>query len=87
MYRLEDPQFLILLLLITVLAYVYIRRRRLRSGAIRYSDVESLKQADVRRTGRVRHVLFALRVFALAAFIIAFSRPQSGVTSETVSAE
>ena len=87
MYRLEDPQLLILLLLIPALAYVYVRRRRLRSGAIRYSDVESLKRADVRRTGRVRHVLFALRVFALAAFIVAFARPQSGVTSETVSTE
>ena len=60
---------------------------RRRSGAIRYSDVESLKQADVRRTGRNRHVLFALRVFALAALIVAFSRPQTGVTNETGSAE
>ncbi len=87
MYRWEDPQFLSLLLLIPVLLYLYVRRRRPRFGAIRYSDVESLKRADVRRTGRHRHVLFALRVFALAAFIVAFSRPQSGVTSETVTAE
>ena len=85
MYRFGDPQFLILILAIPALVYVYVRRRR--SGAIRYSDVESLKQADVRRTGRNRHVLFALRVFALAALIVAFSRPQTGVTNETVSAE
>ncbi|MCH7890064.1 MAG: VWA domain-containing protein [Gemmatimonadetes bacterium] len=85
MYRLEDPQFLFLFLAIPALVYVYARRRR--SGAIRYSDVESLKQADVRRTGRNRHVLFALRVLALAALIVAFSRPQTGVTSETVSTE
>jgi len=87
MYRFGDPQFLSLFLAIPALLYVYVRRRRLRSGAIRYSDVESLKQADVRHTGRNRHVLFALRLFALAALIIAFSRPQTGVTSETVSAE
>ena len=87
MYRFEDPQILILILAIPALLYVYISRRRHRSGAIRYSDVESLKQADVRRTGRNRHVLFVLRVFALAALIVAFSRPQTGVTSETVSAE
>ncbi len=85
MYRLEDPQFLFLFLAIPALAYVYARRRR--SGAIRYSDVASLRQADVRRTGRRRHVLFGLRVLALAALIVAVSRPQTGVTSETLSAE
>ena len=87
MYRFEDPQFLILILAIPALVYVYVRMRRLRSGAIRYSDVASLRESDVRRTGRNRHVLFALRVLALAAFIVAFSRPQTGVTGETVNAE
>ena len=85
MYRFEDPQFLFLILAIPALVYVYARRRR--SGAIRYSDVESLRRSDVRRTGRRRHVLFALRVLALAALVVAFSRPQTGVTSETLSAE
>ena len=85
MYRLEYPHFLALILAIPALVYVYARRRR--SGAIRYSDVESLRESDVWRTGRRRHALFALRVLALAALIVAFSRPQTGVTSETVSAE
>ena len=49
--------------------------------------MESLRQSDVRRTGRRRHALFALRVLALATLIVAFSRPQTGVTSETLSAE
>ncbi len=87
MYRLEDPQILILLLAIPALMYMYVRRRRQRSAAIRYSDVESLKRADVRHTGRNRHVLFALRIVALAALVVAFSRPQSGVTSETMNTE
>ena len=60
MYRLEDPLFLILLPAIPVLTYVQVRWRRLRSGTIRYSDVESLKRADVRHTGRRRHGLIAL---------------------------
>ena len=87
MYRLEDPQILILLLAIPAFVYVYVRRRRQRSAAIRYSDVESLKRADVRHTGRNRHVLFALRIVALVALVVAFSRPQSGVTSETMNTE
>ena len=85
MYRFEDPQFLFLILAIPALVYVYARRRR--SGAIRYSDVESIRESDVRRTGRRRHALFPLRLLAIAALIVAFSRPQTGVTSETLSAE
>jgi len=87
MYRFANPEFLSLIVVIFTLVSLYVRGRRLRSGAIRYSDVESLKQADVRRTGRNRYVLFALRVLALAAFVVAFSRPQTGITSETVTAE
>ena len=86
-YRFEDPQFLILILMIPALVFVYVRRRRSRAAAVRYSDVASLKQADVGRTGRIRHLLFVLRVVALTALIVAFSRPQTGVTSETVNAE
>jgi Ca-activated chloride channel family protein len=85
MYRFEDPQFLFLILAIPALVYVYARRRR--SGAIRYSDVESIRESDVRRTGRRRHALFPLRLLAIAALIVAFSRPQTGVTSETLNAE
>ncbi len=87
MYRFEDPLFLTLILAIPALVYVHTRWRRLRSGTIRYSDVESLKQADVRHTGRRRHGLIALRIISLTALVLAFSRPQTGVTSETVTAE
>ena len=87
MYRFEDPRLLLLLLLIPVLVYLYVRRRYGRSATIRYSDVESLRRSDMRKTGRYRHGVFALRILALAGFIVAFARPQTGVTSETVSAE
>ena len=87
MYRFEDPRLLILLLVIPVLAYRYVRLRHRGSATIRYSDVESLRRSDIRRTGRFRHVVFALRVAALVGFIVAFARPQTGVTSETVRTE
>lgn len=87
MYRFEDPRLLILLLMIPVLVYRYVRLRHRGSATIRYSDVESLRRSDIRRTGRFRHVVFALRVAALVGFIVAFARPQTGVTSETVRTE
>jgi Ca-activated chloride channel family protein len=87
MYRFEDPRLLILLLVIPVLVYRYVRLRHRGSATIRYSDVESLRRSDIRRTGRFRHIVFALRVAALVGFIVAFARPQTGVTSETVTTE
>ena len=87
MYRFEDPRLLILLLVIPVLVYRYVRLRHGGSASIRYSDVESLRRSDIRRTGRFRHIVFALRVAALVGFIVAFARPQTGVTSETVRTE
>jgi len=87
MYRFEDPRLLMFLLVIPVLVFLYVRRRHRRSATIRYSDVESLRCSDLRKTGRYRHGIFALRVAALAGFIVAFARPQTGVTSETVNTE
>ncbi len=87
MYRFEDPWLLILLLALPVMVYGYVAWRRRRSGTLRYSDVEALRQSGARRTGRFRHGLFVLRLLALGALIVAFARPQSGVTSETVTAE
>jgi Ca-activated chloride channel family protein len=87
MYRFEDPWFLIILVVVPFMVYRYVSHRKLRSGTILYSDVASLKQADVGRTGRFRHSLFVFRIVALTALIVAFARPQTGVTSETVTAE
>ena len=87
MYRFEDPWFLMLLVVLPFMVYGFVARRKRRSGTIRYSNVESLRRSDVRRTGRFRHGLFVLRVIALGALIVAFARPQTGVTSETVTAE
>ena len=87
MYRFEDPWFLMLLVVLPFMVYGFVARRKRRSGTIRFSNVESLRRSDVRRTGRFRHGLFVLRVIALGALIVAFARPQTGVTSETVTAE
>ena len=87
MYRFEDPWFLTLLLVLPLMVYTYVARRKQRSGTIRYSDVAALKQADVWRTGRFRHGLFVVRIMAVATLIVAFARPQTGITSETVTAE
>ncbi|MGD8699704.1 MAG: VWA domain-containing protein [Gemmatimonadales bacterium] len=86
-YRLADPYYLLLLLALPILVYWYVARRSRKGGTIRYSDVRALKRSDPGRAGRYRHVLFGLRLLALAALIVAFARPQTGVTGETVRTE
>lgn len=83
-HRFADPAFLVLLLLVPLLVYGYATRRIGHGGTIRYSDVPTLRHADGSKTGRLRHAVFGLRMAALAALVLAFARPQSGVTKETV---
>ena len=86
-YRFADPLYLLLLALLPALVWWYATRARRAAGAMRYSAVGRLQRADGRRTGRWPHLLFGLRLLALALLLVAFARPQTGVTAESVSAE
>ena len=89
-YRFADPAYFLLLAVVPLLTYWYVRyvvRGRQQRGALRYSSLVPIKRADHRRSGRYRHTLFGLRALALTALIVAFARPQSGVTAENVTTE
>lgn len=85
--RFVDPYYLLLLLLLPPLAWWYAARAERSLGAVRYPVVDRLVRADRRRTGRWRHVPFGLRILALALLLIAFARPQTGVTAENVATD
>ncbi|MFV1987721.1 MAG: VWA domain-containing protein [Gemmatimonadota bacterium] len=84
-HRFADPWLLLLLLLVPVLAYWHSTPRGAASGAIRYPDLSLLRRSGAERTGRRRHALGVLRLLGLAALVVAFARPQTGVTSEEIS--
>lgn len=86
-YRFADPQLLALLLGVPVLVAWYLRRRGRKGGTLRHSDLETIRAAAPSGATRSRHALFALRVLALAALVVAFARPQSGVTGEEILTE
>jgi Ca-activated chloride channel family protein len=86
-YRFADPWYLLLLLAVPVVAWWYWRVHRRKSGTIRFSDLGIVKAAVHPRTSRYRHVLVVLRLVGLAALIVAFARPQSGVTQEEIQTE
>jgi len=87
MFRFADPEYLLLLLVIPLLAYWYVQRHRRMSASMRYSNLDIVKSVSGSRLSQYRHGLFLLRMLALAAFIIAFARPQSGNKSHEVITE
>ncbi len=85
MVRFEDPAVLVLLAVLPILFWIRYRRRG-RPAAVRYSGVARVRAAGGKGT-RVRRVPAALRALALAAFVVALARPQTGVSSENVLTE
>jgi Ca-activated chloride channel family protein len=86
MFRFEDPWVLSLLALIplAVLARRWMGRRR--SGTLKYSAVDAVVAAGAGRS-RGHWIPGLLRGLALCALVVAAARPQTGITSETVTTE
>jgi Ca-activated chloride channel homolog len=87
LFRFANPEYLLLLLIIPLLTYWYLRRHRRMSSSLRYSNLDLVKAAPSSSLKKYRHLLFVLRMLALAAFIVAFSRPQAGSKSHEVITE
>ncbi len=87
MTRFANPEFLLLLLIIPVLVYWYLRRRVRSEGSLRYSSLSIIKGIKKPRSQVLRHSLFVLRLLALALVIIGLARPQSGQKEEEITTE
>ena len=86
-FRFEDPLFLLLLGALPLLAWWYVVRGRTNRGTLTHPDVAGLGRADRRRGRWLQHLPAGLRGLALVAFVVAFARPQTGVTGENVVTE
>ncbi|MFQ5636824.1 MAG: VWA domain-containing protein [bacterium] len=83
-----NPQFLFLLLLIPFLLFWYLKRNRVRSGTVRYSNLGLIKNVEkLSKKKNYRHLIFGLRLLALSFLIFCFARPQSGYTEEEIITE
>ena len=86
-FRFEDPLFLLLLGPVPLLAWWYVARGRKNRESLTHPDVAGLGRAD-RGEGRwLQHLPASLRGLALVCLIVAFARPQTGVTGESVVTE
>ena len=86
-FRLEDPLFLLLLGAVPLLAWWYVVRGRKRRESLTHPDVAGLGRAGGGEGRWLRHVPAALRGLALVFLVVAFARPQTGVTGENVVTE
>jgi len=87
MFRFEDPWMLALL---AVIAAGYVVRRRIearRTGTLRYSAVDTVREAKLGTARWAQRAPGILRALALAAFMVALARPQTGISSENVTTE
>jgi len=87
MFRFANPEFLFLLLILPVMLFWYLRRSLRSRSTVRYSDIALIKEVGTSSRQRYRHLLFLLRLAALALMIIAFARPQAGSREEEMITE
>lgn len=79
--------FLVGALIIAAMLYFHLRKKKSQTAAIKYSDLRIVKRASRSGRQRFRTVLIALRLLAIAFFIVAFARPRSGTEYKQVTSE
>lgn len=78
MMRFQNPEMLVLLLVIPFLIYRYVFQQRQKRGRIRFSGIETFKRIGPSLSLKLRHSLMGLRCLGLALLVVAMARPQSG---------
>ena len=81
-----NPQFFLLLLLLPLAGFWYLRRRQRHYPTLRMPSLASVKGVHSWR-GRLRATLPLLRALAFASLVVAMARPQEVLKEEEVDAE
>ena len=86
-YEFANPEYFWLLLVILPMVVWYVFKERNSHADLQFSSISFFK--TLKRGNRIwlRHVLFALRVLAIAFLIFALARPQSDNSWQTYNSE
>ena len=82
-----NPKLLWLLLLVPALIVWYILRHKKQEASLSFSDLKGMVKLPKTWKAYLRHLLFALKMAALALLIVALARPQSSSTNSTSNIE
>ncbi|MBN2244184.1 MAG: VWA domain-containing protein [Acidobacteria bacterium] len=87
MLQLADPWYLLLLGLIPLLSWRYLRRVRRGQGSLRFASTLVLEGIRPSWTVYARHALFGASMLSLGLAVVALARPQKGTESEEILTE
>ena len=76
-----NPKLLWLLLMVPAAIVWYVLRHKKQEASVRFSDLSGFVKLPKTWKAYLRHLLFALKVAALALLIVALARPQSSSTN------
>ena len=82
-----NPKLLWLLLLVSLAILWYILRHKKQEASVNFSDLKGMVKLPKTWKAYLRHLLFALKMAALALLIVALARPQSSSTNSTSNIE
>ena len=82
-----NPRLLWLLLLVPLAIVWYILRHKKQEASLQFSDLKGFAQLPKTWKAYLRHLLFAMKMGALALLIVALARPQSSSTNSTSNIE
>ena len=82
-----NPKLLWLLLLVPLAIIWYILRHKKQEASLNFSDLNGMAKLPKTWKAYLRHLLFALKMAALALIIVALARPQSSSTNSTSNIE
>ena len=82
-----NPKLLWLLLLVPLTIIWYILRHKKQEASLNFSDLNGMAKLPKTWKAYLRHLLFALKMAALALLIVALARPQSSSTNSTSNIE
>jgi|WetSurMetagenome_2_1015567.scaffolds.fasta_scaffold233094_2 Ca-activated chloride channel homolog len=85
--KFANPEFLWLLLLLPAIGYSLWWRRKKLTVTLQFSSLQIFNNIPHTIRERLRHVPMALRLCAVAVFIVALARPQSVLDKQNISTE
>lgn len=83
--QLYSPWILLLLLVLPVLAYMQLRKKR--TASVKFSSLGSMKNCPRSLRLRARPILFVMRLLCLTLLILALARPRKGTVLSNISTE